>query len=140
MCNMRTLKVLNLISISMYVPQSSPAINGPVVCITYSCIYPICHSFLENRKGICLFCVKQQICHSLVSRLAGVSTPKAWSVSLGVWIHFQLVMTAGEIEVFLAVPFHLLIIEIIFLPFDALKEKIGTYNSNNFCTNCQIGA
>ena len=61
-------------------------------------------------------------------------------MSLGVWIHFHLVVTAVEIEVFLVVPFHLLIIEILLLPFDALKEKIGTYDNNTFCTKCQIGA
>ena len=61
-------------------------------------------------------------------------------MSLGVWINFHLVMAAREIEVFLAAPFHLLIIEIVLLLFDALKETLGTYDNNKFCKKCQIGA
>ena len=47
-------------------------------------------------------------------------------------MHSHLVMAAGEIGVFPVVPFHLLITEIILLPFGALREKLSTYDNNNF--------
>ena len=43
-------------------------------------------------------------------------------------MYFHLVMAAGETGVFPAVSLHLLITEIILLPLDALREKLGTYS------------
>ena len=57
-----------------------------------------------------------------------------WSVSLGVRMHFLLVIVPREIGVFLAVPFQLLITEIILLLFDSSRGKPSTYDNNNFST------
>ena len=45
-------------------------------------------------------------------------------------MHFHLVVAAGEIGAFPAVPFHLSIVEIILLLFDTLREKLGTFARN----------
>ena len=54
---------------------------------------------------------------------------KTCSVSFGVRMHFLLV----KIGVVLAVPFNLLIIDIILLLFDASRGKLNTYDNNEFC-------
>ena len=43
-------------------------------------------------------------------------------------MHFHFVTAAGEIGVLPAVPCHLLINEIILLPFDALRENLGAHD------------
>ena len=53
--------------------------------------------------------------------------------------HFHLIMAAKEIEAFLVVPVHLLITEIMFLPFDSLRERLASYDNNNFCVECRGG-
>ena len=69
-----------------------------------------------------------------------VSTPKdvvhvfgsssAFSFSFGCWGSW----------IFPAVPFHLFSVEIILLPFDALRENLDTYDNNNFRAECKSGA
>ena len=54
-------------------------------------------------------------------------------------MHFHLIMAAKEIEAFLVVPVHLLITEIMFLPFDSLRERLASYDNNNFCVECRGG-
>ena len=49
-------------------------------------------------------------------------------------------MAAQEIGVFPRVPFLLLIIEIVVLSFDSLREKLGTYDCNTFCVKCKRNA
>ena len=53
---------------------------------------------------------------------------------------FSFSYSPGGIEVFSAVPFQLVITERILLSFDALREKLGSYDNNNFCVECKSGA
>ena len=53
---------------------------------------------------------------------------------------FSFSYSPGGIDVFPAVPFQLLITERILLSFDALREKLGSYDNNNFCVECKSGA
>ena len=55
-------------------------------------------------------------------------------------MHFHLIMTAGEIGAFLAVPFHPFINKITVQVFDALIENLDTYSNNKFCAKCRSGA
>ena len=48
---------------------------------------------------------------------------KTWSLSWRVRVHFYVVMATGENGVVPTAPFHLLVIEIILLSFDALRGK-----------------
>ena len=68
----------------------------------------------------------------LFPRWARVSTPKDVGASLGIQLHFHLVLAARNIWAVPAVPFHLVIMEIILPLFDALTGKLGAYENNNF--------